>query len=765
MKRTPSYIRILLVLSFSLLFVSGLYAVELTVTYTYDSLNRLTSAQYDGSADDTLLSYHYDALGNITEYSIALLGIDSDGDGLPDSLENSVLCLNAYDADTDDDGIIDGVEDANHNGEKDDGETHPCYIDTDYDGIQDGTELGYTTGHATDTNPSIFQPDLDPLTTTDPLDEDSDNDGRLDGEEDANHNGRVDPGETNPGLSDTAEFTEDWETGTIDPIKWDVGGSPTPVIHSGGHNSNYALDHNGDSWCHSAAHTKTWFSTANGLVAEFWLKAYQCPTPGCNWSVIYGGFTEMQLTDNQYCTGENWYDSIAGVAVHSGTEYISYFAADNGTVFSEDYPDYDWHKYKIEINSDGYVSFYRDDQFKGTSDAPIDLTTYSSTKFQVWGQASYGPMLIDDISIKSYRQGKMVFMSNRDGDYDIWIESVYEDGSTGTPVNLTSDMTGICARPRWSPDGSKIAFESRSTGTDQIWVMNSNGSNKIQLTNLDGYYCRRPDWSPDASQIAFYRHFGTGTCAAYRTTQICTMNADGSNMNCIANQGGHGEYWPTWSPLGDKILYDRDEGTCSNPKDIYMMNPDGTDKQPFYPPSGQNNDWNYQMNKDWGSHGKILFEETTGSGTDQHLLIINDDGTGLYDITHPGSEGIIGCCWAFDNNKVIYRANIGEDCHLWMCNADGTNRVQLTFGSSDNSYADFILNLPCLCDLNTDGKCDMQDWLLFGEDWGRTDCGTPQGNGDPPNDCECDLNTDGKCDMEDWLMFGKDWGRTDCPTP
>ena len=31
--------------------------------------------------------------------------------------------------------------------------------------------------------------------------------------------------------------------------------------------------------------------------------------------------------------------------------------------------------------------------------------------------------------------------------------------------------------------------------------------------------------------------------------------------------------------------------------------------------------------------------------------------------------------------------------------------------------------------------------------------------------CECDLNHDGRCDMEDWLLFGEDWGRTDCPIP
>jgi hypothetical protein len=64
----------------------------------------------------------------------------------------------------------------------------------------------------------------------------------------------------------------------------------------------------------------------------------------------------------------------------------------------------------------------------------------------------------------------------------------------------------------------------------------------------------------------------------------------------------------------------------------------------------------------------------------------------------------------------------------------------------------------CECDLTHDGRCDMQDWLLFGQDWGRTDCNDP--GVDP---CECDLTRDGRCDMQDWLLFGEDWGRTDCP--
>ena len=84
--------------------------------------------------------------------------------------------------------------------------------------------------------------------------------------------------------------------------------------------------------------------------------------------------------------------------------------------------------------------------------------------------------------------------------------------------------------------------------------------------------------------------------------------------------------------------------------------------------------------------------------------------------------------------------------------------------SSDSysNYAGFIwaligAPLPCECDLNHDSRCDMLDWLLFGQDWGRTDCLMPGVT------CECDLNVDGRCDMLDWLLFGKNWGRTDCP--
>jgi len=157
--------------------------------------------------DGTVMVYDYDDSGNRIVKTVTV--VDSDGDGIADNIENS-SCSDANDADTDDDGIPDGDEDSNHNGVRELTETDPCNIDTDGDSIQDGTEQGITDpvpdpdggGPLSGTNTALFQPDLDPQTTTDALLADTDGDGLDDGEEDLNANGRVDPGESDPSGSE-----------------------------------------------------------------------------------------------------------------------------------------------------------------------------------------------------------------------------------------------------------------------------------------------------------------------------------------------------------------------------------------------------------------------------------------------------------------------------------------------------------------------------------------------------------------------------------
>lgn len=111
---------------------------------------------------------------------------DTDDDDLIDGTEvNGENATDPLNEDSDDDGcLLDGDEDKNHNGALDAGETDPNDADTDGDGLSDCTEVSGE-------NP------------TDPLDTDSDDDTFLDGAEDANHNGAIDEGETDPNTADT----------------------------------------------------------------------------------------------------------------------------------------------------------------------------------------------------------------------------------------------------------------------------------------------------------------------------------------------------------------------------------------------------------------------------------------------------------------------------------------------------------------------------------------------------------------------------------
>ncbi|WP_304504116.1 Ig-like domain-containing protein [Corallococcus sp. EGB] len=161
-----------------------------------------------GNVDPTPATWSWSATDDadndgLTDAEEALAGTDphnpdTDGDGLSDGVEVHSGRTDPLDDDTDDDGILDGNEDANHDGITQDTETDPTLADSDRDGLTDGLELGLTQPQGTGTDPAVFVADADPTTTTDPLKADTDNGGVWDGIEDKNHNGKVDPGETNP---------------------------------------------------------------------------------------------------------------------------------------------------------------------------------------------------------------------------------------------------------------------------------------------------------------------------------------------------------------------------------------------------------------------------------------------------------------------------------------------------------------------------------------------------------------------------------------
>ncbi len=197
-----------------------------------------------GETDPNNADTDGDGLQDGTELGITTPVPDPDGGG-PLSGTNVALFVpdadpstttNPRDRDSDDDGVADGAEDGNANGRLDAGESNPNARDTDGDGLQDGTELGVTApiadpdggGPLRGTNAALFVADVDPATTTLPFDIDSDDDGLADGVEDANANGRLDAGETDPSKADTDGdgLQDGTELGVTTPVPDPDGGGP-----------------------------------------------------------------------------------------------------------------------------------------------------------------------------------------------------------------------------------------------------------------------------------------------------------------------------------------------------------------------------------------------------------------------------------------------------------------------------------------------------------------------------------------------------------
>lgn len=124
----------------------------------------------------------------------------------------------------------------------------------------------------------------------------------------------------------------------------------------------------------------------------------------------------------------------------------------------------------------------------------------------------------------------------------------------GTDVRRLTDGGGqwIDAFPSFSPDGSRIVFQSDRTGTGEIYVMDADGSNEVLLSDFDDdprddY---TPTWSPDGERIAFVR----GEIPPGGAGELWVMDADGSNAHALP--GVPPVDFPSWSPDGTRIAFE-----------------------------------------------------------------------------------------------------------------------------------------------------------------------------------------------------------------
>ena len=128
--------------------------------------------------------------------------------------------------------------------------------------------------------------------------------------------------------------------------------------------------------------------------------------------------------------------------------------------------------------------------------------------------------------------------------------------SGGTPTRISAGFAWE-VHPRWSPDGSRIAFTSDRGGGDNIWIMNADGSDKRALTSEKFRLMNQPSWSPDGRYIVAKKHFTTGRSLG--TGEIWLYHVSGGGgvqlvkRSSEAFQKELGE--PIFAPDGKRIYF------------------------------------------------------------------------------------------------------------------------------------------------------------------------------------------------------------------
>lgn len=241
---------------------------------------------------------------------------------------------------------------------------------------------------------------------------------------------------------------------------------------------------------------------------------------------------------------------------------------------------------------------------------------------------------------------------------------------------LLAGLTAISGASAQSPSPTgRIVF---SAGTDDVYVVNADGTGLRRLTRTPGWDFD-PSWSPDGRRIVFRHNAGENR------DDIVVMNAVGSGRRVIT-AASTTDWGPDWSPDGRWIAYNSTR--ASRLMQLHVMHPDGTGKRRVSPIYGE-----YPT---WSPDGRRLaFMSQTPEGTSNYeIWVVNVDGSGLRRLTRSfGPDG--WPAWSPDGTRIAF-SSVRDDCGystrkdclrtndigpfhtLYVMNADGSGQRRLS---------------------------------------------------------------------------------------
>ncbi len=287
---------------------------------------------------------------------------------------------------------------------------------------------------------------------------------------------------------------------------------------------------------------------------------------------------------------------------------------------------------------------------------------------------------VSPLFAKAPTTSKIAFTSRRDGNFEIY--SMNTDGSD--QINLTQHRARDSA-PVWSPTGEHILFVSDRDGVEDLYLMNPDGTNVRQVfKKLIGR--EFPTWSPDGKALAYQR---------FHTFSIYTASIDGKNETKVADG-----LWPTWSPNGSEIAFMAAKfvwggnGNLQAPNvRVQIINLQTHVEEALLPVGTSMFDpaWAPDSTQIAFSWRRIIFQgreviENKG------IYVANRNGSGLRKIIEAGDPiaSVFNPTWSPDGKTLIYNEGVGGVRNLFKVDLDSDAPERLTQRQGDNFNADWF---------------------------------------------------------------------------
>ena len=297
--------------------------------------------------------------------------------------------------------------------------------------------------------------------------------------------------------------------------------------------------------------------------------------------------------------------------------------------------------------------------------------------------------------LKSRRDRGMIVVGVVIGFLILLYAVFYGVGTIG--LYLGPDTAGD-STPTWSADSTKVAFSSDETGNLDIYVMNTDGAERVNLTNREAKDMD-PAWSPDGEWIAFLSR-------SQGNTDIHRVRPDGTGLSSLTTYPAQLYSRPIWSPDGKKIAFtsnreaerppqleptpepffdDAPEFPGAAPRpELYVMNADG---------SGQTRltfNFFFDGNPTWSPDGKRIAFQSRSDG-DHELYVINVDGSGLTKLTDNDYADIFPA-WSPDGRYIAFSSNHPKTEYGRELSEAARRNFRTIFASGPVDFEIYIMN-------------------------------------------------------------------------